>query len=337
MTMHRATTPPQVRALRDSIGRDLHYLRLSVTERCNFHCEYCLPEGCSRLPSGAPLTFPEIGRLLDAFGGLGFWKVRLTGGEPTLRRDLLQVVRRAAGTPGVRRVGLTTNGVRLVELAPELRAAGLTSLNVSLDSLDPARFRRITGSDEMDRVVAGIEAAMAAGIPAVKVNVVLLRELEDGEIDRFLDWTRRAPVTVRFIELMETTGNRPLFERGHLPAEHVRQKLLRGGWTALHPDGQEGPAMTFGHQGHTGKAGVISAYSDGFCASCNRLRVSATGDLRLCLYGHELVPLRPLLQRDEDRGELMALIEASVQRKPASHHLHQRVCGATHSLAAIGG
>jgi len=335
--MQPAIMPPQVRTLRDSIGRDLHYLRLSLTERCNFHCEYCLPEGCSQLPSGAPLTLSEIGRLLDAFAGHGFWKVRLTGGEPALRRDLVEVVRRTVATPGVRRVGLTTNGFRLVDLAAELRAAGLASLNVSLDSLDPGRFQRITGSDKMERVVAGIEAALSAGIPSVKVNVVLLRDLEDGEIDRFLEWTRRAPLTVRFIELMETTGNRPLFERAHLPAERVREKLLRDGWTALAPDGQEGPAANFGRAGHAGKAGLISAYGDCFCSSCNRLRVSATGDLRLCLYGHELVPLRPLLQRDEDRGELMALIEASVQRKPASHHLHQRVCGTTHSLAAIGG
>jgi cyclic pyranopterin phosphate synthase len=249
----------------------------------------------------------------------------------------VQVVRRAVATPGVRRVGLTTNGFRLVDLAAELRDAGAASLNVSLDSLDPDRFQRITGSAQMERVVAGIEAALAAGIPSVKVNVVLLRDLEDGEIDRFLEWTRRSPLTVRFIELMETGGNRPLFEQARLPAERVRQKLLRDGWTALAPDGQEGPATNFGRAGHVGKAGLISAYGDGFCASCNRLRVSASGDLRLCLYGHELVPLRPLLQRDDDRGELMALVEASVQRKPASHLLHERQCGTMHSLAAIGG
>jgi cyclic pyranopterin phosphate synthase len=335
--MRPATTPLRVRPLRDSVGRDLHYLRLSLTERCNMHCEYCLPEGCPRLGSGSPLTLAEIGRLLDAFAGLGFWKVRLTGGEPTLRRDLVQVVRRAVATPGVRRVGLTTNGLRLLELAGALRAAGLHALNVSLDSLDAGRFQRITGDGHMDRVVAGIEAALAAGIPSVKVNVVLMRDLADAEIDRFLAWTRGAPLTVRFIELMETNGNRPLFERAHLPAEHVRRRLLRDGWAPLPPDGQEGPALNFGRDGHAGRAGIISAYGDGFCASCNRLRVSASGDLKLCLYGHEVVPLRALLQRDEDRGPLAALVETSVKRKPASHALHQRRCGTTHSLAAIGG
>jgi cyclic pyranopterin phosphate synthase len=333
--MERAPTPD--RALQDSLGRDLHYLRLSVTESCNLHCEYCLPEGCSRLPSGAPLTFAEIGRLLDAFASLGFWKVRLTGGEPTLRRDLVELVRRAAATPGVGRVGLTTNGLRLAELAGPLREAGLSTVNVSLDSLDGARFQRITGSERIDRVVAGVEAALRAGVPSVKVNVVLLGDLADGEIDRFLAWTQSHPVDVRFIELMETGSNRALFERARLPAARVREKLLAAGWAALPPDRDDGPATLYARAGHRGKAGLISAYADGFCASCNRLRVSATGDLRLCLYGREHVPLRPLLQRDEDRAELAALIEASVKRKPASHLLRERECGATQSLATIGG
>jgi GTP 3',8-cyclase len=333
----RPEAPIAPRKLRDSLGRDLHYLRLSVTERCNFHCEYCLPEGCSRLPGGAPLTLAEVGRLLDGFARVGFRKVRITGGEPTLRRDVVEVVRRAVATPGVQRVGLTTNGLRLAELARDLHDAGLSTLNVSLDSLDEARFQRITGSSGLHRVVAGIEAALRLGIPSVKVNVVLLADLTRGEVDRFLAWTRHAPITVRFIELMETGSNRALFERARLPAARIHDRLLAGGWKALPRDGQEGPATIYERAGHVGRAGLIAAYGDGFCASCNRLRVSATGDLRLCLYGRELVPLRPLLQRDGDLEALAALIAASVQRKPASHQLRERLCGTMHSLAAIGG
>lgn len=325
------------RCLRDALGREFHYLRLSVTHRCNFRCFYCLPEGSSQVPDAQPLSFAEIGRLVAAFTGFGFWKVRLTGGEPTVRQDICEVVRRVAAAPGVSRVGLTTNGYRLTAIAQELRAGGLASLNVSLDSLDPQRFRQITGNPQLDQIVVGIEAALDAGIPSVKVNVVLLRGLDEPEIDRFLQWTSRRPLTIRFIELMETIENRPFFRQFHLPAEVIRQKLEKEGWIAQERDGREGPATNYGHPHHTGKIGLISARNSGFCNSCNRLRVSATGELRLCLFGNEVVPLRPLLQRDEDREALMSLIESSMVRKPASHHRGEGRCGAVTNLAVIGG
>ncbi|BDG10068.1 GTP 3',8-cyclase MoaA [Anaeromyxobacter paludicola] len=322
--------------LRDGFGRSLQYLRLSVTDRCNFRCVYCLPGGCPKA-RGQPLSAEEIARLVRGFAGLGFWKVRVTGGEPCTRADICEVVERIARTPGVRRVGLTTNGHRLASLAAGLRDAGLHALNVSLDSLDRARFAEVTGRDRLPEVVAGIEAAVAAGIPSIKVNTVLLRGLEDTELDRLLDFTRRMPVTVRFIELMQTGDNADFFRRAHLPADEVRQRLAARGWVPQEKSPSDGPAAMYRHPDHQGKAGLIAPYSTGFCASCNRLRVSSTGDLRLCLFGEEQVPLRPLLQRDDQEAELWRTVERAVRAKPESHALREGRCGVARNLAAIGG
>jgi GTP 3',8-cyclase len=330
------TIPGRARNLRDALGRDLHYLRLSVTDRCNFKCVYCLPNGCPKGSGEEPLAAGEIDRLVQGFAGLGFWKVRLTGGEPTLRPDIVEIVRRIARAPGIRRVGLTTNGYRLASIAGELRDAGLGSLNVSVDSLDPERFREITGTDRLDRVVAGVEAALAAGIPSVKLNAVLLRGMDDGELGRFLAWTEKTPITVRFIELMQTGDNVVLFRRSRLPASEVREKLERLGWRRLPRDAGDGPAVNYGHPAHAGKVGLISAYADGFCDSCNRLRVSSVGDLKLCLFGEGKVSLRPLLGEGR-REELMDLVERSVTVKPQRHELDAGRCGTTSNLAMTGG
>jgi cyclic pyranopterin phosphate synthase len=323
--------------LEDAFGRTLEYLRLSVTDRCNFRCAYCLPQGCARGAGSQPLSGEEIDRLVRAFAALGFWKFRLTGGEPTLRQDLVDVVRRIVVAPGVRRVGLTTNGYRIASMATELRDAGLSSLNVSLDSLRPERFEALTGCSRMAAVVEGIEAAVAAGIPSVKVNAVLLRGLDGGELDQFLSWTRRLPLTVRFIELMQTADNDAFFRRHHLPVEQIQRELEARGWTMLARRPEDGPATTFGHPDHAGKVGLIAPYSAGFCATCNRLRVSSTGGLKLCLFGDRQIPLRPLLRSDTQRYELSALIAAAVRVKPAAHGLHEGRCGSTRTLAAIGG
>jgi GTP 3',8-cyclase len=322
--------------LEDAFGRRIEYLRLSVTDRCNFRCVYCLPDGCQRGTS-APLSAPEIERLARAFAGLGVWKVRLTGGEPTTRQDLLDLVRRVAGIAGVRRVGLTTNGYRLAEIAGSLRGAGLTSLNVSVDSLDPERFAQLTGFPHLERVVEGVEAALAAGIPSVKVNAVLLKGFCERELDRFLDWARAVPLSVRFIELMQTGDNGEFFRQHHVPAEEVRRELQARGWVTSSRDASDGPAAYYGRDGHAGRVGLIAPYSKGFCHACNRVRVSSTGDLRLCLFGGEKIPLRPLLQSDAQADELSSLIASSIGAKPESHRLQQGSFGATNNLAITGG
>ncbi|HTP25094.1 MAG TPA: GTP 3',8-cyclase MoaA [Anaeromyxobacteraceae bacterium] len=326
-----------MRILEDAFGREFHYLRLSVTDRCNYRCAYCLPSGCPKGSGAQPLSAAEVGRLVRGFADLGLWKVRLTGGEPTMRRDIAEVVARVAATPGVRRVGLTTNGHTLVDLAAPLRSAGLTSVNVSLDSLDPKRFEQITGFPEMGRVLAGVEAAVAAGIPSVKINAVLLRGLGQTEFERFLALVKDAPLTVRFIELMQTADNGGFFKQYHLPAEEVRRRLEERGFAALPKDPADGPAVNYGCAGYRGKVGLIAPYSRGFCKSCNRLRVSSTGDLRLCLFGDIEIPLRPHLESDDEREKLIGLIEASIKTKPASHLLQEGRCGAVTNLAATGG
>jgi GTP 3',8-cyclase len=320
----------------DGFGRHLEYLRLSVTDRCNFRCAYCLPDGCGQ-QQGEPLSVAEIDRLVRAFAELGVWKVRLTGGEPTVRRDIAQIVRVIAAVPGVRRIGLTTNGYRLAGMTAELHEAGLSSLNVSVDSLDPERFKRITGSGQLESIVAGVEAAVATGIPSVKVNVVLLHGMDEAELDAFLSWTRERPLTVRFIELMQTRENAVYFRRHHLPADTIRRELEARGWKRLERDANDGPAIVYGHVAHEGKAGLIAPYSPGFCDSCNRVRVSSTGALKLCLFGEQEIPLRPYLQRDDQRRDLVALIASSVQGKPASHLLREGSSGGTTTLAVIGG
>jgi cyclic pyranopterin phosphate synthase len=326
-----------MRQLKDGLGRQLHYLRLSITERCNFRCAYCLPEGCGFYGGEQPLSIAEIGRLVRGFAALGVWKVRLTGGEPTIRSDVVDVVRTVSAVPGIRRVGLTTNGYRLSALASSLRAAGLAALNVSIDSLDPARFRKITGVAGPERIVTGVEAALYAGIGPVKVNVVLLRGMDDRELDAFLDWTRRAPVVVRFIELMQTGDNAAFFREHHVSADEVRRKLEQRRWARLPKDESDGPASTFGHADHLGRVGLIAPYSPGFCDTCNRVRVSSTGDLQLCLFGDRSLPLRHLLASDEQHGALVRRIEAAVIEKPASHFLRDGASGATATLASIGG
>jgi cyclic pyranopterin phosphate synthase len=322
--------------LKDGFGRRIEYLRLSVTDRCNFSCVYCLPDGCPR-GSSALLSAVEIERLARAFAGLGVWKVRLTGGEPTTRQDLVGLVGRIAGIPGIRRVGLTTNGYLLARIAGELKAAGLTSLNVSVDSLDPERFERLTGFPHLDRIIAGVEAALAAGIPSVKVNAVLLKGFPEQELDRFLAWTRDVPLSVRFIELMQTGDNGEFFREHHLPAEEVRRELEARGWATLSREASDGPAAYYGRAGHAGRVGLIAPYSKGFCHACNRVRVSSTGDLRLCLFGGEQIPLRPLLQADDQADELSRLIASSIGAKPESHRLQQGRFGATTNLAITGG
>jgi cyclic pyranopterin phosphate synthase len=322
--------------LLDGQGRRLEYLRLSVTDRCNFRCAYCLPNGCG--PAGeAPLSGDEIVRLVRGFAALGVWKVRLTGGEPSVRRDLVDVVRAVAAVPGIRRVGLTTNGWRLAADAAALRDAGLTALNVSVDSLDAARFEAITGAPLLGRVVEGVEEALAAGIPHVKVNAVLHAGLEDAELDAFLEWTRVRPLAVRFIELMQTRDNADYFRRHHLPADAVARKLEARGWTRQARQPADGPAAVYAHPRHRGWAGLIAPYGHGFCDACNRVRVSSTGALKLCLFGDRELPLRHLLRADGSEGELAALVAAAVREKPAAHRLHEGRSGTTTSLAVIGG
>lgn len=326
-----------MQTLVDRHGRTFPYLRLSLTEACNYRCSYCLPDGWHA--DGGPrfLDADEVRRLVSAFAGLGMWKIRLTGGEPSLRKDLTAIIAAVAATPGVRKIALTTNGCRLPRHLPRWRAAGLTALNISLDSLDRERFRAITGRDHHDDVLAGVDQALAMGFEAVKLNAVLLRDINDDELPRWLDWLRERPLALRFIELMRTGDNRAYFERHHLGADVVEDRLRAAGWVPCPRAPDAGPAREYAHPDYAGRVGLIAPYSKDFCAGCNRLRVTARGDLRLCLFGDFGVPLRPLLREDGQRDELMQRIRALLGHKAAGHSLHEGKTGITPHLAAVGG
>jgi len=321
----------------DAFGRRFPYLRLSLTEVCNYRCTYCLPDGYAA--DGRPrfLELDEIRRVLRAFADLGMRKVRLTGGEPSVRKDLPSIIAAAAATPGVERVALTTNGWKLPGSVETWRAAGLSALNVSLDSLDADRFHAITGHKLFDKVFEGVERALTLGFDSVKLNAVLMRGVNDDELPGWLDYLRRRDIAVRFIELMQTGDNAEFFARHHLRTEALEQQLRDGGW-ALRPRAPDaGPAREYTHPDYRGRIGIIAPYSRDFCAGCNRLRVTARGDLRLCLFGDFGVPLRPLLQSDASRDELAARIATQLGLKTAGHGLHQGKTGLTPHLASIGG
>lgn len=328
-----------MKPLQDTYGRTFRYLRLSVTDRCNFRCVYCLPNGYEApSPSRAPELSPEeIHRLAAGFDMLGFTKIRLTGGEPTLRRDILEVVGALSGFPRLRTIAITTNGHNLEKLAAPLRRLGVGALNVSLDSLDPARFAALTGRPKLDAVLRGIEAALDCGFASVKVNAVLMKGLNEQDIPAFLDWVRTRPVSVRFIELMRTGRNSSLFQERHLGAGELQLFLRKNGWMEAARGPSAGPAVEYSHPGYAGRIGLIAPYSQDFCLTCNRLRVSSRGDLRLCLFGEEDYPLRPALAGPGYREEVAARVRAMLTRKPESHYLKEGKYGNTWNLASIGG
>lgn len=324
-------------ALADGFGRRFPYLRLSVTDVCNFRCSYCLPDGYKKSGCDPFLSAEEIIRLVRAFAGLGVWKIRLTGGEPTVRPDFVAIARAVADVPGIRKLAFTTNGYRLPERAQDYYDAGLRAINISIDSLKPEQFKKITGHDRLEEVLDGVKASFDAGFESVKINTVLLKGLNDGELDRFIDFVADKPLSLRFIELMRTGDNQDYFKTHHLPGEAVTEKLLERGWRVTPRKEGAGPAIEFEHQQSKGRIGLIAPYSKDFCKSCNRLRVSAKGALHLCLFGEGGYSLRDLLQNDSQIEELQEKIMGLMNFKRSAHFLHQDNSGVRDHLASIGG
>lgn len=322
--------------LTDGFGRAFHYLRLSLEDACNFRCLYCLPDGYHKAEEQPPLDAAKLRRLVRGFSGMGFWKFRLTGGEPTVRKDVVELARVVAEVQGVRRVSLSTNGYRLVELAAPLKTAGVQAINVSVDSLDAARFARITGHDKLGAVLAGVERCLELGIET-KINVVLMKDLNDDELRDFIGLTRERPLGVRFIELMPTAENRATFEERHLETASLRRLLAAEGWVEVPRAEGDGPARNFNHPQHQGTVGVIAPYSKDFCASCNRLRVTSRGGLRLCLFAEADFSLRHLLQRDDQLGELQQTVRDLLNKKEVSHYLPEGKFGNVKHFAMMGG
>jgi cyclic pyranopterin phosphate synthase len=325
------------RQLTDSLGRRFEYLRLSLTDVCNFRCTYCLPHGYRKQAGRPPeLSVAEIRRAVAGFARLGLWKVRLTGGEPTLRADFADVARAVAAVPGIRRVAMTTNGYRLAAHAGEWRDAGVSAINISVDSLDPARFAAITGHDRLGDVLRGVAAAQAAGFDSVKLNAVLMRGVNDDELAAMIDFVAAHDLSLRFIEVMRTNDNPAFFAERHVAGQSVIDRLEALGWAPQPREGGAGPAVEYAHPAARGRIGIIAPYARDFCATCNRLRLSSDGKLHLCLFGDGGLDLRPLLQ-DDDVAALAARITALTATKAPAHRLHVGDSGATRHLASIGG
>jgi cyclic pyranopterin phosphate synthase len=279
----------------------------------------------------------EILNLATAFVAMGIEKIRLTGGEPTLRRDLVKIVEDLRGLEGLREIALTTNGFRLPGLLRELKQAGLDTLNVSVDSLRPGRFAAITGRDGLNRVLDSIEQALDLGFGSVKINAVLLKGLNDDETAEVAEFVRKRPVHWRWIELMRTGDNGDYFRRHFLSATDLAARFVESGWREDSRPATAGPARLFVHQDFRGSLGFISPYATDFCRACNRLRVSNTGALRLCLFGDGQFSLRSLLTSPDQRDELEDKVRALLHWKAPSHRLAAGDFGDLKNLAMIGG
>ena len=334
--------------MQDRYGRTIEYLRISLTDRCNFRCIYCMPEeGVKSISHYDILRIEEMARAVRVAAGLGIRSVRLTGGEPLVRRGVVDLVREVAGTPGIENVSMTTNGALLADMAEDLRAAGLSRVNISLDTLDPDRFRMITRRGELAQTLDGIEAALAAGFDPVKINVVAVRCLDQDYLA--LAWLSvDRPLHVRFIEYMPVGTSSGIDNRGWGPEEVIsseevydiiNQRAAEEGLPQLEPAGDDepigwGPARYFRFPDAQGTVGFISPLSNHFCSRCNRLRLTADGKLRPCLFSDEEFDLRAALRGDGSDEAAREVFRAALAAKPDEHH--DKV-GTERGMSQIGG
>ncbi len=318
----------------DSFGRKINYLRLSVTDRCNFRCRYCMPAGgVAKLGHHEVLSYEELLLAARAAVDLGIEKIRITGGEPLVRKGLCAFLSRVAAIPGLRQLVLTTNGLLLPEMAQELKRAGVQRLNISLDSLRPETFSRITRGGDLRRVQAGIAAAVEAGFP-VKLNMVVMRGENDAELEDFAALTLKNPLAVRFIEYMPAIREKS-WERLVLSGEEILGRLARRfAFAAIDRRELAGPAREFQIAGAAGSIGVITPLSGHFCGQCNRIRITASGMVRSCLFAEGGLDLRPVL-RAGDPVAVAAALRRLVDRKPAMHALG--LAEADHAPFAMSG
>ena len=323
----------------DRYQREIHYLRLSVTDLCNLRCRYCMPDGVKKLEREAVLTYEEFLRLAALFARCGIDTVRVTGGEPLVRKNVAQLVAGLKETPGIRRVTLTTNAVLLAEQLPALLDAGLDSVNISLDTLRPEVFRQITARDDFAAVQAGLQAALESGLP-VKLNCVPQAGVNESELEQLAALAKDNAMQVRFIEMM------PIGYGAAMPCisgPELRARFARR-WPELAPlsAAQEhalgdGPAVYYTVPGWQGSIGFIAAVHGKFCASCNRVRLTSQGFLRPCLASETGCDLRALLRSGADDAQLLAAIRETIWAKPREHHFNDSSMPATRGMYRIGG
>ncbi len=321
-----AFTNPKSAILLDSFGRVVNNLRISVTDRCNFRCRYCMPEeGMQWLQKDDLLSYEELARVAKIFSELGVTKVRLTGGEPLMRKDLHVLVRYIAGLKGLNDIALTTNGFFLAEQASELVKAGLQRINVSLDSMDPVKFGVMARRNYFHKVWDGIEEAHRIGIGPIKVNAVLIRGINDDEIPAFADLARSRPFIVRFIEFMPIGAEDGWTPDRVVSSKEIIERIERHTGVGLMPLESPGaqPADRFRFEDGKGEIGFISSVSEPFCDHCNRVRITSDGKLRTCLFSLVETDLRLMLRGGASEEEIKTSIQSAVQKKEAGHLINQ--------------
>jgi cyclic pyranopterin phosphate synthase len=323
--------------LSDRFGRSVDYLRLSVTDRCDLRCTYCIPKGFKGFEEPKHwLTFDEIERLLSVFSRLGTSRIRLTGGEPLLRRNLPELAGRISRLPGIRDLSLSTNATRLDRHAEALKAAGVSRINVSLDSLDRGCMEKITGRDSLEQILDGIMAGKRAGFDPIKINMVAMRGINDGEIDSMVEFCIEHGFILRLIETMPmgTTGR----DTGFLDLGPVRARLTQK--FGLRPQAAElggGPARYLATADGKTSIGFITPMSQHFCATCNRVRLSVDGTLYLCLGQEEKFEFRPLLRSGASDAELEAAIRSAIELKPQKHEFREQPAKIVRFMSQTGG
>lgn len=324
-------------ALKDGFGRSIQYLRISVTDRCNFRCLYCMPvAGLEWLPKSEILSYEEIAAVVAQLSPLGLTRLRITGGEPTIRPDLHRLIQLLRAVPGIEDISLSTNGVRLAELAPQLKDAGLDRVNISVDSLRPDRIKAISRRNLQFDPVSAADAAQRAGLAPIKINMVVMRGINDDEVADLARLTIDRPWHVRFIELM------PVGELREVTWDHVvpGEEILRAASTVAglepvtDPVRGNGPASYFRFDNAAGSVGIITPMTHTYCGSCNRVRLTADGRLRTCLFGDAQTDLRTPLR---DGLPLEPFFRAALTTKPKEHHLLQMNVGGLRALSEVGG
>jgi cyclic pyranopterin phosphate synthase len=325
---------------RDDFGRAINYLRVSVTDRCNLRCVYCMPaDGIEKRTHAEILQYEELALIIAAAAELGICKVRLTGGEPLARLGLVDFVRMVAAIPGIDDLSMTTNGTLLDHHAAALAQAGLHRVNISLDTLRADRFTQITRRNRLEDVWAGIAAAQAAGLAPIKFNVVVVRGLNDDEVATFARRTLSDGWHVRFIELMPIGANVHWAGDGAVPIPEIRARIEAeaGPLEPVHGPKGNGPARYYRLPGADGTLGFIGARSEHFCSTCNRLRLTADGRLRPCLMSADEIDLRPTLRAGANLEEVKALLAKAIHHKPQSHRLAEDLSPQDRTMAQIGG
>ena len=327
--------------LQDAFGRRFPYIRLSITDVCNFKCDYCLPDGykIDKSDNRTFISAEEIKRLAKALSQLGVSKIRLTGGEPTIRKDFFEIVNILKENSGIKKTVITTNGYKLENLAEKLVESKLDGINISIDSLNKDTFKKITGHDRLEEILRGIKKLQSLGFNNIKINAVLLKNINSSEKD-FEQWAgfiKENDLDFRYIELMQTGDNHEYYRKFHISSKVFSEYLIKNNWIFQTLGKDAGPSKNYINPDYKGKFGLIAPYSKDFCKTCNRLRITSRGDLRLCLFGNTGINIRHLMQRDDQLEELKDLILKQLNFKKESHYLELGETGLTNNLSTTGG